>query len=132
MMMFLSPPSYEQTSDPPQAPTPPFRSETPLPPYLEIFRQFDTLESNPELIELRQIAQEAMEKELAKPETINKLLAEVRALAGGAKKVDDAFERVRVGLAAVDENNYRDRNGEIRKFQPTWVDFQKVSNLLAT
>jgi hypothetical protein len=59
-------------------------------------------------------------------QTNDKLLLEVRALAGNVEKVDEAFERVRVGLAELDGRNYRDRNGLIRKFEQTWVGFQKA------
>jgi hypothetical protein len=72
-------------------------------------------------------AEKAMADELAKPETQDKLMAEVRALGDSVVKCDEAFERVRVGLGKVDSNNYKDKNGRpIPKFQPRWVGYQKV------
>src|SRR4051812_4886833 len=76
-------------------------------------------------------AEEAMAKEVAKPETQKTLMDEVKALGNSAVMVDEAFERVKVGLGKVDSNDYKDKNGKpIAKFQPTWIGYQKVSLLL--
>ncbi|KAH8078428.1 hypothetical protein BXZ70DRAFT_961749 [Cristinia sonorae] len=72
-------------------------------------------------------AQEAMAAEVSKPDTQDKLLEEVKELGDSAVKVDAAFERVRVGLGQVDNNNFTDANGRpVPKFQPTWVGFQRT------
>jgi len=72
-------------------------------------------------------AQEAMTAEVSKDETTDKLMAEVTALGDSVVKVDEAFERVKIGLGKVDANNYKDKNGKpVAKFQPTWIGFQKV------
>ncbi|KIK78496.1 hypothetical protein PAXRUDRAFT_323557 [Paxillus rubicundulus Ve08.2h10] len=71
-------------------------------------------------------AQEAIADEVSKSETTDKLMDEVKALGNSALKVDEAFERVRVNLGMVDENDYKDSQGNpVPKFQPTWVDYQK-------
>ena len=57
-----------------------------------------------------------------------RVMDEVKALGDNAVKVDEAFERVRVGLGKVDQNDYKDKNGNpVPKFQPTWVGYQKVA-----
>lgn len=72
-------------------------------------------------------AQAAMAAEASKPETVDKLMSEVRLLGDSVARVDDEFERVRVGLGKVDQNSYKDKNGNpIAKFQPSWVEYQKV------
>ncbi|KAF9226019.1 hypothetical protein BS17DRAFT_867367 [Gyrodon lividus] len=71
-------------------------------------------------------AQEAITDEVAKSDTTDKLMEEVKALGDSVLKVDEAFERVRVNLGVVDNNDYKDKDGNpIPKFQPTWVDYQK-------
>jgi hypothetical protein len=73
-------------------------------------------------------AEAAMAEKVADPETGKNLLDEVKALGDSAVKVDNAFERVRLGLGQVDANNYKDKDGRpIPKLQPTWADYQKVS-----
>jgi hypothetical protein len=131
MVTSLDPPSYSREVSTKSRFTSYRRTDELNPPrYDEVIRQFEVLESHPELAELRQIAYDAMAKEAAKPETISKLLVEVRALAGSAKKVDHAFERVRIGLGKVDDHHYRGRDGEpIPKFQGRWISFQKASFL---
>ncbi|KAJ3565133.1 hypothetical protein NP233_g7829 [Leucocoprinus birnbaumii] len=50
----------------------------------------------------------------------------VRELADQAVKTDRTFETIQRGLATVDQNNYKDKNGKpIPKLQPTWVKYQK-------
>lgn len=76
-------------------------------------------------------AQTAMADEVAKPETAKALIDEVKALGDSAIKIDQAFERVRIDLGKVDNNNYKDKDGKpIPKMQPTWVGFQKVHTRL--
>lgn len=69
----------------------------------------------------------AMANELSKPETTQSLIDEVKALGNSAIEIDQAFERVRVDLGKVDQNNYKDKNGNpVPKMQPKWVRFQQV------
>ncbi|KAJ3552646.1 hypothetical protein NP233_g12832 [Leucocoprinus birnbaumii] len=56
-------------------------------------------------------AEEAMAKEATKPKTYQPLMEEVEALGDSVVKVDEAFEQVRVGLGKVDNNNYKDKEG---------------------
>ena len=115
---------------------------TDLPPAYDSIKElgvYDTLPSDvkaelPNLVNLPPSVQEkglaAMANEAAKPETKVNLMEEVQALADGAVKVDEAFERVRVGLGQVDSNNYKDKQGNpVPKFQPTWVGYQKACRL---
>lgn len=72
-------------------------------------------------------AHAAIAAELAKPETAQKLLEEVQALGDSAIKIDQAFERVKIDLGTVDNNNYKDKDGKpLAKLQPTWIGFQQV------
>ncbi|KAF8069982.1 hypothetical protein FPV67DRAFT_995495 [Lyophyllum atratum] len=76
-------------------------------------------------------AQAAMAAEAEKPETAANLLDEVRALADSAVKVDQAFERVKIDLGKVDQNNYKDKDGKpVEKFQPKWIAYQKIFTTL--
>lgn len=82
---------------------------------------------NPENTETKAKLVAAMAAKLQEPETAGKLLAEVRALGDGARKVNDAFNRVYVDLGTVDNNNYKDKNGApIPKFQPKWKTYHEV------
>jgi hypothetical protein len=77
-------------------------------------------------------AQAAIAEELAKPETAKTLLDEVRKLADSAIKIDQAFNRVKNDLGTVDQNNYKDKDGNpIAKLQPTWIGFQLVGLTIA-
>jgi hypothetical protein len=70
---------------------------------------------------------EAIVAELATPETKRKLMQEVEALANSVIQLNEDFERVRVGLAKIDDHNYMDKDGKpVDKFQPTWVNYQRV------
>ena len=76
---------------------------------------------------VKEKAQAAMADELSKLETAQSLLDEVRALGDSAIKIDQAFERVKIDLGAVDQNNYKDKSGNpIPKLQPTWIGYQQV------
>ena len=78
-------------------------------------------------------AQEAIVAQLATPETKTKLVQEVEALADSALKVNESFERIKVGLGKIDEKNYEDKDGNlVDKFQPTWMGYQKVRVVLMT
>jgi hypothetical protein len=78
-------------------------------------------------------AQDAIVAGLASPETKTKLMQEVGALADSALKVSEAFERIRVGLGRVDEQNYTGKDDKpVDKFQPTWISYQKVRVALMT
>ncbi|KIJ46159.1 hypothetical protein M422DRAFT_250194 [Sphaerobolus stellatus SS14] len=92
----------------------------------DIKNQLPNLVGLPESVQLK--ALEAMQEEAGKDEIKNELLEEIKQLAGAAKNVDEAFERVRVGLGQVDNNNYTDSNGKpIGKFQPTWTGYQNAN-----
>jgi hypothetical protein len=114
-------------------------STTDLPPAYDSIKElgvYDSLPNDvkanlPSLVGLPQSVQEkaqaAMTAEAEKDETKTLLLEEVEALADSAVKVDEAFERVRIGLGTVDKNDYKDKKGNpVPKFQPTWVEYQKV------
>ena len=93
-----------------------------LPTYEELLKLFESLS-----LEKRRIAEEAMADAVAKSQTTDVLRTQVRALAGSAATIDGTFESVRLSLKMLDNKNYRDEDDRlIRKFHPTWVEFQKV------
>ncbi|KAH8078429.1 hypothetical protein BXZ70DRAFT_961750 [Cristinia sonorae] len=109
-----------------------------LPPQYDVIRELGVYDQLPIEVQsslkglvllppsVRDVAHQAISEEVAKPDTQDKLLKEVNDLNDSVIKVDQAFERVRVGLGQVDNNNYTDPNGLlVPKFQPTWVGFQK-------
>ncbi|PPQ73411.1 hypothetical protein CVT24_008505 [Panaeolus cyanescens] len=113
-------------------------STTDLPPAYDAIKElgvYDTLPSDvksllPQLVDLpkdvQEKAQAAMAQEAAKDSTVKGLMAEVVALGDSALVIDQAFERVRIALGKVDQNNYKDKKGKpIPKLQPTWVGYQK-------
>ncbi|PPQ72187.1 hypothetical protein CVT24_002399 [Panaeolus cyanescens] len=54
------------------------------------------------------------------------VMDEVKVLGDSVLVVDQAFERVRIILGSVDDNDYKDKYGHpIPKLQPTWVGFQQ-------
>ncbi|KAJ3567491.1 hypothetical protein NP233_g6331 [Leucocoprinus birnbaumii] len=54
------------------------------------------------------------------------LMDEIKALGDNAKKVDAAFERVRIGLGQIDAKEYIGKDGKpVRKFQGEWAEYQK-------
>jgi len=94
--------------------------------YDEAMKQLGELQSTPLPEEVKRTAQAAMAEEAAKPETMDKLMQEVQDLSDSLIKIDQAFERVRVQLGTVDNNNYKDENGNpVPKFQPRWVGYQQ-------
>ncbi|PPR02764.1 hypothetical protein CVT24_002252 [Panaeolus cyanescens] len=109
-----------------------------LPPAYDSIKElgvYDTLPSDiksslPNLVNLpksvQEKAQAAMADEVTKPSTQQSLMDEVKALGDSVIVVDEAFERVKIGLGKVDQNDYKDKNGNpVPKYQPTWIGYQK-------
>ena len=78
--------------------------------------------------EKKKTVRDSIAEEIAKDETSNQLLSEIKKLAHRAASVDEAFGSVRSGLKMLDEQNLKDKDGTpILKFHSRWVEFQKVS-----
>ncbi|KAG8776465.1 hypothetical protein FRC12_000899 [Ceratobasidium sp. 428] len=71
-----------------------------------------------------QKAEAAMATAFADPKTNQQLLTEVRALSDAAIKIDQKFVSVSGELKLVDDNNYKDKNGNpVPKLKPQWDGF---------
>ncbi|KIK75991.1 hypothetical protein PAXRUDRAFT_171106 [Paxillus rubicundulus Ve08.2h10] len=56
----------------------------------------------------------------------DEIIEEIKRLALRAISTDKSFENIRMQLAVIDLNDYKDKYGTpIPKLQPTWVKYQK-------
>lgn len=81
----------------------------------------------PEVRLREEAVEEAVERALSSPEFAAQVTTDIRNLAQTVKDIRAGFRAVADDLVGFDNEEYKDKDGEVLRLRPRWVGYQEVS-----
>lgn len=81
-------------------------------------------------VKLREAIEEAVERTLSSPEFSAQVTADIRNLAQTVKDIREGFRAVADDLVGFDNDEYKDKDGEVLRLRPRWLGYQTVSKTM--
>ncbi len=75
----------------------------------------------------REAVEEVVERTLSSPEFSAQVTADIRNLTQTVKDIRMGFREVADDLVAFDNDEYKDKDGEVLRLRPRWLGYQAVS-----
>ncbi|KAG6877277.1 hypothetical protein C0992_010378 [Termitomyces sp. T32_za158] len=95
------------------------------PKYHEILQRLEAMAVRDLPLGAKLVAQNAMREEIEKTLGSEQIVKETKQLFDSVIKIDQGFERVKIGLGGIDSVRFRGK--PVEQLQPQWVEHQHVS-----
>ena len=86
--------------------------------------------TRPEVRLREEAVEEAVERALSSPEFAAQVTTDIRNLAQTVKDIRAGFRAVADDLVGFDNEEYKDKDGEVLRLRPRWLGYQEVSRIL--